>query len=563
MIASNRGVRRGSSLSDYALGLDFGTGSVRASIVDCADGSVAATAVRGYPHGVDGVVVDPRRPELARQHPGDYATAAAAAIRAALAQAERAHRVQPAQIAGIGVDATASTPIPLDVRCRPLALDERFEGDLAAHAWLWKDHTAHAEAAEITAAAQRDRPEYLRRCGGTYSSEWFWSKVLRCAREAPAVFEAAHTWVELADHVPAWLCGIEDPAAIPRNVCAAGHKAMWAAEWGGYPDVDFLAALDPRLATLRSRLPDDALPADRIAGRVADAIARLTGLAAGTPVAVGAIDAHLGAVGAGVREGDVVKVLGTSTCDMAVMPGTRLPDVPGLCGVVPGSIVPELIGLEAGQSAVGDVYAWCARNVGHRPLEALEQDAAAIRPGASGLLALDWLNGNRCVLVDPALTGAIVGLNLQSTDAEIYRALVEATAFGARVIVDRMVEAGVKVERVIACGGIARKSPLVVQIHADVLGREVAVAAADQTCALGAAIVGAVAAGRHADTRAAQRAMCREPSRRYTPDPDAHAVYARLHRLYVDLHDAFGVAGDRRGLAHVMKELLAIRREVR
>jgi L-ribulokinase len=551
-------------LAEITLGLDFGTGSARAVLVDCKDGATVAAAVCAYPHGEAGVVLDPAEPELARQHPADHVHALTQAIREALRRAAERAGVAPSDVVGVGVDATASTPLPVDARLRPLALDPAFAGSAAALAWLWKDHTARAEAAEITALARAQRPEYLARCGGTYSSEWYWAKLLCCARSAPEVFDAAAAWFELCDYVPAWLCGIRDPERAPRSVCAAGHKGLWAASWGGYPDLEFLRELDPRLAAVRARMSDAlVLASDRAVGGISAEVAAATGLPAGLPVAVGGIDAHFGAVGAGVGVGDLVKVIGTSTCDMAVTAGRRLPAVEGLCGVVPGSIVPGLVGIEAGQSAVGDIYAWSAREIGQRSLPELEAAAAQLRPGASGLLALDWHNGNRCVLVDPALSGLLVGLGLQTTAAEIHRAMIEATAFGARVIVERMVESGIPVERIVACGGIATKSPLCVQIHADVLGREVLVAPAGETCALGAAIFAAVVAGRHPDTAAAQRAMCGSPAASHRPEPAHAAVYERLFRLYRRLHDAFGVAGSHDDLADVMKELLAIRRAAR
>ena len=543
-------------MSDLALGLDLGTGSVRAVVVACDGGAERAAAVVPYAHGEAGVIGDPREPEVARQHPGDYREAVVAAVREVTAE------VDPGRIVGIGVDTTASTPLPIDGRGRPLTDDPRFAGRLAAMAWLWKDHSAHAEADEITAAARAARPEFLQRCGGTYSSEWFWSKALRCLRTDPEVFAAAATFVEVCDYVPAMLCGLREPAAIRRGICAAGHKGLFAADWGGYPDEAFLAAIDPRLVALRRSLPGEAATVDRPAGKVAPEIAAATGLRAETPVAIGAIDAHVGALGAGIRPGDLVKVVGTSTCDLAVVDGDRLPDVTGLCGVVPGSILPGLFGIEAGQPAVGDAFAWCARLLGRR-LDELEVEAARVGAGASGLLALDWLNGNRSVLVDPELSGAVIGLGLHTSGGELYRAVIEASAFGARVIVERMRQAGVSIERVIACGGIARKSPLVMQVLADVLGTEVLVSPVDETCALGAAICGAVAAGRFADVEAGQRAMCCGDGSRHVPEPTSAARYDELYALYRRLHDSFGNARRHDALGDVMKALLRIRRQAR
>ncbi|MBM4061744.1 MAG: ribulokinase, partial [Planctomycetes bacterium] len=437
--------------SSFALGLDFGTGSVRTLLVDTRTGEEVAAASFAYPHGDHGVITDPRDPEVARQHPADHAAGAIATIREVLARGAAHPDFHRDRIVGIGVDTTGSTPLPVDGRVRPLALTDGFEADRAALAWLWKDHSAHAEAAEITAAAQRAGLPYLSTCGGTYSSEWFWSKILHCQRHHPRVAEAAAGWLELSDYVPAWLCGIQDLAAVPRGICAAGHKAMYHPKWGGLPAADFLGQLHPGLLRVRETWRAPARPSDRPAGGLCAAVAAEVGLRPGIPVAIGALDAHLGAVGSGCGPGTLVKILGTSTCDCMVAPlALPLPEIPGLCGIAPESILPGMHGLEAGQSAVGDIFQWFVQRVapagfGHRDsAHALLAVAAAnLEPGASGLLALDWHNGNRCVLVDPRLTGLVLGLNLATTPPELYRAWIEATAFGARVILDRLAEYGV------------------------------------------------------------------------------------------------------------------------
>ncbi len=544
----------------YALGLDYGTSSVRALLVDLDTGAETAHAEATYAHGDDGVIGDPRDPDIARQHPSDYFDA----LRVVGPTVIRKAGAKPHDVIGIGVDTTGSTPIPVDQAGRALAEHAEFATHKAAHAWLWKDHTSQAEAEEITARARIERPHYLERCGGTYSSEWYWSKILRCERTAPEVFAAAHSWVELCDFVPAWLVGERVPSKLARSICAAGHKALYADDWGGLPDAEFLGMLSPGLAALRERLRTRAVTAEQRAGTLCQVAADTLGLAPGIPVAVGAFDAHLGAVGAGIKPGDLVKVIGTSSCDMAVAAARDpMPSAHGLSGVVPGSIIPGLLGFEAGQSAVGDIFAWCARAVNKRDLDALARDAAALRAGQSGLLALDWHNGNRCVLVDPALSGVVLGLNLHTSDAELYRAMIEATAFGARVIVERLVALGVPVTALIACGGIAHKSPLVMQVYADVLGRAIHVAASAQASALGAAIMGAVVGGAFPDVPAAQRALVSTPSTTYLPEEDNQAVYQRLYPLYVALHDAFGTAAGRRDLRDVMKELLVVRGAVR
>lgn len=555
--------------ASYTIGLDYGTNSVRALIVNTANGREVGTAVWEYEHGTQGVILS-RDPNLARQHPADYLKGAEVTIRQALAEAKRNVRgFKPDQVVGIGVDTTGSTPLPVDAQGQPLAFQKKFARNLAAMAWLWKDHTSVAEAEEITALARQIRPHYLAKCGGTYSSEWFFSKILHCLRTAPEVFEAAYTWVELADYVPAALTGTEHPDKLTVGICAAGHKAMYNDAWGGYPDAEFLGRLDPALAELRSRLRPKAHTIDRAVGTLTPEWAKRTGLRAGIPVAVGAFDAHLGAVGSGITPGTLVKIIGTSTCDMMVVPlDQALADIPGLCGIVPESILPGYYGLEAGQSAVGDIFNWFVNYVqpGGPKLgshEALTRGAARLKPGESGLLALDWNNGNRTILVDQRLTGLLLGQTLYTTPAEIYRALIEATAYGALTIINRFEEYGVKVEQIINCGGIAEKNPLVMQVYADVTGRPMKISRSAQTCALGAAIAGAVVAGVHQDYASAQKAMTGLKPRMFRPNPAAHEVYQQLYPLYRTLHDAFGTRDWSGNLYHVMKTLLEIRNRAR
>ena len=557
----------------YSIGLDYGTNSVRTVIVNTANGREVATAVWNYSHGTDGVILS-RDPNLARQHPADYVTGAEISIRKALAQAKKSVRgFDATQVIGIGVDTTGSTPLPVDGNGRPLALNKRFAKNPDAMAWLWKDHTSVAEAAEITETARQIRPQYLATCGGTYSSEWFFSKILHCLRTSPEVFDAAHSWVECADWVPAMLTGTEAPDRLTVGVCAAGHKAMYSDAWDGYPDAEFLSRLDPKLGQLRARLRPKAYSVDRPAGGLTAEWARRTGLAAGTPVAVGAFDAHLGGVASGIQPGILVKIIGTSTCDMMVVPlSETLPEIPGLCGIVPGSILPGYYGLEAGQSAVGDIFNWFVNYI--QPLgkkagthEALSSQAARLAPGESGLLALDWNNGNRTILVDQRLTGLLLGQTLYTTPAEVYRALVEATAFGALTIINRLEEYGVKVDQIVNCGGIAEKNPLVMQIYADVTGRAIRISRSAQTCALGAAIAGAVVAGKKAggfdNFAEAQAAMTGLKPKAFQPKPQAHAVYQKLYDLYRKLHDSFGTQQANGSLYRVMKDLIEIRNEAR
>jgi len=559
----------------YALGLDYGTNSVRALIVNIRNGQEIATHVYNYRHGNEGILTDSKDPNVARQHPLDYIEGVEKAIKPAIAKARKRKGFDPANIVGVGVDTTGSTPIPVDSEGRPLALSKEFSRNLNAMAWLWKDHSGHEEAAEITTLAEKRHPEYLAKCGGTYSSEWYFSKILHCLRVDRKVFDAAASWVELADFVPAYLTGDINPARIKRCVCAAGHKAMYNSEWGGLPARRFLSTLDRELGELRSKLYDEAHTADKKAGTLAPALAKKLGLSANTAIAVGAFDAHLGAVGAGIKPGTLVKIIGTSTCDMMVTPlKTVLPDIPGLCGIVKGSILPNCYGLEAGQSAVGDIFNWFveqlvppeyygkngAKASAHETLTKL---SAKLKPGESGLLALDWNNGNRTVLVDPRLTGLLIGQTLHTTAAEIYRALIEATAFGAATIINRFEEYGVRVKEVVNCGGIAEKNSMLMQIYADVTGRPMKISRSSQTCALGAAMFGATAGGAFRSVRSAQKAMSGLKAKVYTPKLKNHKVYQEIYALYHDLHDSLGTAEFSKNMSHVMKRLLEIRDRAR
>lgn len=548
----------------FALGLDFGTASVRALIVNVADGQTVATAVAEYPSGVDGVLSAAGDPHVARQSPADYLSSMAAAVSAALQQARARPGFSAERIIGIGADATGSTPIPVDAHNTPLGLHAEFRGVLDAQAWLWKDHTAHAEAAEISQAA-RDRGEpYLDKCGGAYSSEWYWSKILRCLRTNPRVAAAAYAWLEQSDYIPAYLTGVARPEDALRNACAAGHKAMYHPAWGGLPSEAFLAGLHRGLAEVRSRYRVPAVAADQRAGWLCETAAERLGLPAGIPVAVGVIDAHAGAIGAGCAPGVLVKIIGTSTCDCAVVRADQPPaDIPGVCGIVPDSIVPGMYGIEAGQAAVGDIFNWFVSRIGPTgpsggtsTHEELTRAAGDLQPAESGLLALDWHNGNRTILADPRLSGLIVGLTLSTTPPEIYRALIEATAMGARRIIERLEEYGVEVRQVVACGGIAEKNPLLMQVYADVLNRPMCAPRAPNTCALGAAICGAVAGGAYATIPAAQAAMTGVAANVWRPIAEHATIYERVYSLYLRLHDAFGVAGRASTLHDVMKALI-------
>ncbi len=548
----------------YTIGLDYGTNSARALVVDCKDGREIGTAVVGYPSGSQGILLDGRDHHLARQNPADYLYVLEQATAQAITAAKKADPAfSTEQVVGIGMDGTGSSPIPVDASNVPLALDPAYQDNRNASCWLWKDHTSISEAEALTATAKSLRPHYLAKIGGTYSSEWFWAKIWHCLNVDPAVFDVAFSWVELSDFVPAVLAGVTDPRAIRRGVCMAGHKALYAEDWGGLPDKEFLAALDPRLAGLRDRLYAEAFDASAPAGRLCQEWAAKLGLPSGIPIAIGEMDVHYGAIGCGVTEGTLVKVIGTSTCDCGVISADKKPaDIPGICGIVKGAILPGFFGVEAGQSAVGDIFKWWAEVVcqGDDNLHVeLTNQAAKFQPGQSGLLALDWNNGNRTILVDQRLSGLLLGQTLHTTRAEIYRALIEATAFGARAIIERLQEYGVPVERVVCSGGIAEKSEFLMQVYADVTGCEMLVSRSPQSCALGAAIGAAVVAGTYPGYAEAQAAMTGVKDLVYKPNPQARATYQKLYALYRQLHDSFGGVEDAPALANVMKDLLAIK----
>jgi L-ribulokinase len=563
-------------MSKYAIGLDFGTNSCRSLIIDVADGKELATHVFPYPSGTDGVIVDPADPHMARQNPADYLSGIEISVNEAIVKAREADRnFSPNDVIGIGVDTTGSSPMPVDAEGAPLCFDKKFKNTPAAMVWLWKDHTSYAEAAQITETASRMRPQYLAKVGGTYSSEWFWSKILHCKNTAPDAFQAAHSFVEICDWIPAVLSGTAHPEKMKRSICAAGHKAMFNEQWGGLPDEAFLDSLSRGLGALRSLLYSHAYPADEKIGTITPEWSKKLGLPKGVAIAVGAFDAHMGAVGAGIQTGTLVKILGTSTCDIMIQPNNApLADIPGVCGIVNGSVMNGYYGIEAGQSAVGDIFLWFINNLvpekygttADEKFKNLERAAELFKPGESGLIALDWNNGNRTILVDVRLSGLLIGQTLHTQPHEIYRALVEATAFGALRIIDRIEEYGVPVREVVNCGGLAAKNPLLMQIYADVSGRPMKISRSEQTPALGAAMFAAVAAGKeaggYATIQETQRAMS-GVAKTYLPSEKNHRIYAALYTLYCQMHDAFGTKEWHGSLHGVMKELLDLRDSVR
>ncbi|HOL21924.1 MAG TPA: ribulokinase [bacterium] len=555
----------------YSLGLDFGTNSVRAVILDLESGIEIADAVCRYPSGVDGIILDEKNPHLARQNPLDYHISMEKVVKDVLKKAEKNKRFSPEKIIGIGVDTTGSTPLPVDEKLVPLAFYNDFKNNKNAMAYLWKDHTGADEAEEITEVAREERPQYLSKIGGVYSSEWFFSKLLHLIRTDRKVFNAMDSFVELCDYVPAVLSGRKSPSEVVRSICAAGHKAMYSEEWGGLPDDDFLCKVDSAFKGIRKKLYQKAYPAGNVAGYLCSEWAKKTGLPEGIPVSVGAFDAHMGAVGAGVREGVLVKVIGTSTCDMTVSSiDKKLKDIPGICGMVPHSIIPGYTGIEAGQSAVGDIFNWFVKRFASphlkNPHTYYVSLAEKMKPGETGLIALDWHNGNRNILVDQKLTGLIAGFTLNTKPEEVYRALIEATGFGARIIIERLEEYGVRIEEIIATGGIPDKNPLLMQIYADITGRALKIAESSQTCAVGAAIFGAVAAGKKkggfSSVEEAQKRICRYKNVIYKPKMKDKETYDKLYLIYKDLHDTFGTKTTDKNLYYVMKKLLEIRQEI-
>ncbi len=543
------------------IGADFGTDSVRLVLADAANGACVAEAVAEYPRWKQGLYCAPVEKRF-RQHPLDHIESLEAAMTRLREQAAPAAW---SAVRAICADATGSTPGPVDKEGFPLALRPEFAEDPDAMFWLWKDHSAAREADDINRAlAIWKGPDYASFSGGTYSSEWFWSKILRALRSNPAVRRAAWTWVEHSDWIPAWLCGKREVADWSRNRCAAGHKAMWHEAWGGLPSEAFLSALDPVLSGLRARLYERTVTAEAVAGVLDADLALRWGLPGDVVVAAGAIDAHVGAIGGGIRPGDMLKIMGTSTCDMLVAEPDLISGraIRGICGQVAGSILPGFEGLEAGQSAFGDAYAWL-RDCILEPLDdfvsvtmdnylaadtvrllqaykdtllqRLSERAASLPLRVDAPLALDWLNGRRSPDVDPRLKAAFAGLDLSTGAVDLFSAIVEATAFGSRRILERFEEEGIPVARVMATGGVAKKSAYVMQVLANAMKRPVVVASSEQTVALGAAMLASVAAGLHPDLASAQEAMGAGIERVYTPDHKLAAHYDERYSRYLAL----------------------------
>ena len=505
---------------ELLIGLDFGSDSVRALLIT-ADGREIANSVAPYPRWNSGLFSDAASYRF-RQHPLDYLECMEKVIKDVLKQGD------PAKVRGIGVDTTSSTLCAVDETGVPLSLHEEFKDDPDAMFVLWKDHTAIAEAERINEIAWNGPCNYTLFSGGNYSCEWFWSKVLHILKVNPKVREKAWSFVEHCDWITALLAG----SKVKNSRCAAGHKALWHASWGGLPPAEFFNAVDPLLLPVAERIGNETFTADTPVGTIAPEWAAKLGLPETVVIAAGAVDCHVGAVGAGIVPGEMVKVLGTSTCDIIVMPAIDR-CIPGICGQVDGSVLPGFTGLEAGQSAFGDIYAWFRRFLewsGSKvSLTDLEKEAAALPD--SQLLALDWMNGRRTPDADPLLTGAITGLTLGTTPPMVYRALVEATVFGTRAIFERFKEQSLEIKSIKATGGIAKKSPFVMQFCADALNMPVSIVNSEQTCALGAAMFGAVASKVHPDICTAQRAMESGCGKVYMPQRNCDGRYELYRRF--------------------------------
>lgn len=533
----------------YVIGLDFGTDSVRAVIVDARNGHEVSSAVAWYPRWKQGMYCNPVKNQY-RQHPQDYLDSMIRVIREAVAEAPSG---ASSRIAGISFDTTGSTPVLVNREGTPLALLDEFAENPNAMFILWKDHTAVQEAGEINDLAHRWKVDYTKYEGGIYSSEWVWAKILHVLREDQAVRAAAWSWIEHCDWMPAILTGRVKPEEVVRSRCAAGHKAMWHKEFDGLPSEEFLNTLDPDLGAYRKRLFTETQPADFKVGDLSPEWAEKLGLSGKIAVGAGAFDAHIGAVGGGIKPYSLLRVMGTSTCDMLVAPYEKLEGtcVRGICGQVDGSIIPGLTGLEAGQSAFGDVYAWFKRLMSW-PLQfmkdpeereklmdsllgRLTEEAMKLPDDESIPVSNDWFNGRRTPDADQTVKATITGLTLGTEAPMIFKALVEATAFGSRAIAERFRQEGVPIQDVIAIGGVAKKSPFVMQVLADVMNTEIRVASSDQACALGAAMFAATVAGVYGKVEDAMDAMAQGFDATYHPDPARAAFYNTKYQAYLAL----------------------------
>ncbi|MFY7912509.1 MAG: ribulokinase [Emticicia sp.] len=535
--------------STYTIGVDYGTDSVRALVVNTQTGESIGTAVHYYERWKKGLYCNPSISQF-RQHPLDYIEGLESAIKGAL---DGLSEEIKQNIVGISIDTTGSTPVAVDENGTPLAMLPEFSENPNGMFILWKDHTANAEAEEINQLAHHWNVDFTKYVGGIYSSEWFWAKILRTLRVDESIREKAFSWVEHCDWISAVLTGETNPLTMKRSRCAAGHKAMWHEEFQGLPSEEFLTKLDPLLSGLRERLFRNTYTSDESMGKISAEWASKLGLSANVSIGVGAFDCHMGAVGAEIEPYDFVRVMGTSTCDMLIAPNEEIGHllIKGICGQVDGSIIPNMLGMEAGQSAYGDYYAWFQRVItepvrellGEKAAEELAQklipylsEKASLLPiSENDPVATDWINGRRTPDANHELKAAFMGLNLGTDAVKIFKMIVEATAFGSKAIVDRFISEGVPIKQVIAIGGVAKKSPFVMQTLSDVLNMPIKVASSDQACALGAAMNASVAAGVYTNLQDAQKAMGSGFDARYEPRTEYVEVYQKLYDKYQNL----------------------------
>ncbi|MGL4402635.1 MAG: ribulokinase [Fusobacteriaceae bacterium] len=533
----------------YVIGVDYGSDSCRGLLINALDGREISSSVFEYPRWKEKKYCNPGENRF-RQHPLDYIEGLKYVVTECLKGITEETRKS---IKGISIDTTGSTPTAIDKHGTPLALLDEFKDDPDAMFILWKDHTSIKEANEITQLCKNwGGEDFTKFSGGVYSSEWFWSKILHTVRKNEKVKKAAYSWLEHCDWMPALLTGEKNIEKIKRSRCAAGHKAMWNESHGGLPSQKFLNLLDPYLGQLRERLYDETYTSETSAGNLCEEWAEELGLSTDIIVSVGAFDAHMGAIGGQIQPYSFVKVMGTSTCDILIIPEEEMADilVPGICGQVDGSVISGMIGLEAGQSGFGDIYAWFkeivawplkfvenSHNLKSQILFELEKEAAKIVPLSNHLVSIDWMNGRRTPFANQKLKGAIVGINLGDSAPAIYRALIEGTAFGAKSIIEKFREKNIRIDEIIAIGGVAKKSPLIMQILADILNMPIKVAESSQTVALGAAIFAAVASGIYSDIGEAQRIIGSKFEKEFYPIP-------KNVELYKDLYTKYNIIGD-------------------
>ncbi|KAA6302787.1 MAG: Ribulokinase [Candidatus Ordinivivax streblomastigis] len=530
----------------YVIGLDYGTDSARAVIIEAETGKEIASSVKYYQRWKAGKYCVPAKNQY-RQHPLDYVESLEESVKEALSKSPAG---TAEKVVGISFDTTGSTPVLIDKDGLPLSLRPEYAENPNAMFVLWKDHTAIAEAAKINELAKKNAIDYTAYEGGIYSSEWVWAKISHVLSEDESIRKDAISWIEHCDWMTALITGKTKPEEIVRSRCAAGHKALWHEKWGGLPPEEFLTAINPLLKGFRSQLFEKTYTSDTQVGNLSAEWAKRLGLTTSVVVGVGAFDCHFGAVGAEITPKTFVRVIGTSTCDIMVASHEEIKDklIPGICGQVDGSVIPGMVGLEAGQSGFGDIYAWFKRvleyplqfisdetlkqEISDKIIPALSEEAANIPVSESGVLAVDWMNGRRTPDASQLVKGTITGLNLGSSAPLIFKALVEATAFGSKAIVDRFLENGIEIEQVIGIGGISLKSPFVMQTLADVLGMPIKVARSEQACAFGAAMFAAVAAGVYSTIEEAQKAMGQGFAFEYIPDEQNHQLYLELYNKY-------------------------------